>query len=114
MKLAWDSRKARDRADGKYVREASAQPYHTARWTRLSAAFRAEHPLCAICLSQGKYVPSTCVDHIVPWPVCEDRFFDRSNLQALCDRCNNEKGQRDKAVIAEWRRCRNTAGNEGE
>lgn len=41
-------------------------------------------------------------DHIVPWPVCQD-FFDRSNLQSLCQTCNIAKGNRDKVVIAKWR-----------
>jgi len=43
------------------------------------------------------------VDHITPYPICKDYFFDRSNLQALCDECNHEKGQRDKKLIQEWK-----------
>ena len=50
-----------------------------------------------------------CVDHIIPWPICADRFFDRTNLQALCDDCNHEKGQKDKKKIQEWKR--QQAGN---
>lgn len=86
-----------------YVREKSAEPYHTYRWAKLSRAFRAEHPLCEECRKKGIIKASTCVDHIEPWPICGDRFYDRSNLQALCDECNHLKGQRDKKKIQEWK-----------
>jgi len=106
-KLPWDSEKEAQEhsAVGKvpYRRERSDDPYHTYRWTRLSRSFRVAHPICAECERAGRIVPSTCVDHIVPWPVCDD-FYDIHNLQALCDRCNAEKGNRDKARIARWRK----------
>ena len=104
MKLRWDAPGRPDKSDGKYVRERSADPYHTNRWTKLSRAFRASHPLCAECQRKGVIKPATCVDHIEPWPVCgEQGFFDRANLQPLCDECNHEKGQRDKKKIQEWK-----------
>lgn len=100
-RLPWDHPA---RTEGRaYVRDRSADPYHTARWTRLSRAFRAEHPLCEECQRNGIIKPATCVDHIEPWPICADRFYDRTNLQALCDDCNHLKGQKDKQKIKEWR-----------
>lgn len=102
-RLPWDHPARTEKTDG-YVRERSADPYHTARWTRLSRAFRVEHPLCACCQSKGIIKPATCVDHVTPWPICgEQGFFDRANLQPLCDECNHEKGQRDKKKIQEWK-----------
>ena len=101
--LPWDSQTQAAKSEGKYVRQRSADPYHTSKWTRLSRAFRAEHPICAECWRKGIIKPSTCVDHIIPWPICADRFFDRSNLQALCDECNHLKGQQDKKIIAKGR-----------
>lgn len=81
----------------------SAALYHTWRWTQLSRAFRIEHPLCEECKRRGRLRPATCVDHIEPWPICgEQGFFDRANLQALCNDCNNRKGQRDKKRIQAW------------
>lgn len=103
MKLPWDHPRTADRHSGKYVRERSADPYHTSRWTRLSLAFRTEHPLCAECARQGRVRAATCVDHITPYPLCKD-FYDRSNLQSLCDECNHLKGQRDKKLIQEYKK----------
>ena len=102
MRLAWDSNSHASKRAGEYQRERSADPYHSYRWTRLSRAFRAEHPLCALCQKEGRITAADVVDHIVPWPVCED-FYDRNNLQSLCEKCNHDKGQRDKKIIAQWR-----------
>ena len=104
MKLVWDHPNRVDSHDGRYHRERSSGLYHSARWTRLSRAFRVNHPLCAECLRQGKIVAATCVDHIVPYPICADYFFDESNLQSLCGECNHLKGQRDKIKIQEWKK----------
>ena len=102
--LPWDSERRKE-SQGKYIRERSAPIYNTWRWIKLSRAFRAEHPLCEECKRRGVIKPSTCVDHIEPWPVCGvERFYDRTNLQALCNECNHAKGQRDKKKIQEWKR----------
>ena len=105
MKLAWDSKKTAARQEGKVESWEGTSLYHTSRWTRLSRRYRAMHPLCAECQRNGRIEPATCVDHVVPWPICgEERFFDESNLQPLCDKCNNLKGHRDKKLIQEWRK----------
>lgn len=98
MKLPWDSKAKRMKLAGQYVRPRSDDPYHTSRWTRLSRAFRAEHPLCAECLRKGIIKEAEVVDHIIPWPVCKD-FYDRSNLQSLCAECNRLKGIRDRDTV---------------
>ena len=104
-RLPWDPPPGPSPFPKKTSREQPGAPYHTWRWTKLSRAIRAEHPLCAECQRRGIIRPATCVDHITPWPICgEQGFFDRSNLQALCDDCNNQKGLRDKAKIQAWKR----------
>jgi len=110
MRLAWDSQAAAAKAQGGYVRERSADPYHTNRWTRLSRAFRAEHPLCAECERRGIICAAEVVDHINPWPICGPQgFYDRSNLQALCSQCNITKGNQDKKLIQQWKQSRKEA-----
>ena len=103
MRLVWDSAKRSEKHDGGYHRDRSDDPYHTYRWTRLSRAFREQHPLCEECRKRGVIKSAEVVDHIIPWPVCED-FFDRTNLQSLCGDCNTAKGNRDKKLIQEWKR----------
>lgn len=102
MKLAWDSEKKPEGKGSGRKFERSADLYHTARWTRLSRAWRTSHPLCEECRKRGVIKSAQVVDHIVPWPVCGD-FFDRTNLQSLCQDCNMAKGNRDKKRIQEWR-----------
>lgn len=102
--LAWDTQETRDRVSGRYVRERSGAPYNTSRWHKLAKAFLEEHPLCEECKRNGRLRAAQCVDHIDPWPICKDYFFECRNLQALCYECNNMKGQRDKQRIQEWRR----------
>lgn len=102
MKLAWDSKKRVDRSDGGYHRERSDDLYHTFRWTKMAKAWRDSHPLCEECKKRGVIKLGTVTDHVIPWPVCGE-FFRQDNLQTLCEECNNLKGQRDKALIREYR-----------
>ena len=102
-RLPWDPANKVDKHDGGYHREQSNELYHTVRWTKLSKKFRANHPLCAECLRKGVLKESQCVDHIIPFPICND-FFDESNLQALCNECNMLKGIEDRAKIQQWKR----------
>lgn len=81
----------------KYERSRSDDRYHSWRWTKESRAFRESHPLCEECLKKGLYVPSEVVDHIIPIAIHD--FWDESNWQALCSKCNAAKGNRDKKII---------------
>lgn len=102
MKLAWDPQSRREKSDG-YVRRRSDEPYHSSRWTKLARAWKVEHPLCEECKRKGIIKAAEVVDHIIPWPICQD-FFDRSNLQSLCEDCNREKGYKDRPVIERWKK----------
>ena len=91
--LAWDSQTTRDRNAGRYIRERSGAPYNTSRWHKLAKAFIEDHPLCEECKRKGILKAAECVDHI-----------DTRNLQALCNQCNIDKGNKDKKRIQEWRK----------
>lgn len=75
-------------------RERSDELYHSRRWTKLSKAFRSEHPLCVECERKGIITPSEVTDHIIP--IGYHDFWDQANWQALCRKCNIIKGNRDK------------------
>ena len=47
-------------------RPSAARRGYGPRWRRARAAFLAQHPLCAACRAQGRVVPATVVDHVVP------------------------------------------------
>lgn len=72
-------------------RQSAAARGYDARWQRERLRFLRENPLCVSCRRQGRLTAATVVDHIVPHRGDEDRFWDRSNWQALCARCHNKK-----------------------
>ena len=84
------------RPQGFSRKEDSMPEYHTHRWTRLSRAFRRQHPLCAECQRKGRIAEAEVTDHIIPPWVEGVDFWDASNWQPLCRRCNLAKGARDR------------------
>lgn len=75
------------RYDGK---RTEAKFYHSARWKGLRDWFLTQHPLCEVCLREGRVEPAKIVDHIVEIKDGGARY-DTDNLQALCDACHNKK-----------------------
>lgn len=65
--------------------------YSLPRWKREAHAFLTRNPLCVDCLDLGAVVPATDVDHMLPHRGNRQRFFDRSNWQALCHPCHSRK-----------------------
>ena len=93
--------KSKPRAKKMENRERSSELYHTYRWTKASKIYRELHPLCEDCKKKGIIQAAEVVDHIIPYPVCED-FFDEQNWQSLCKKCNIEKGNKDKKIIQDF------------
>lgn len=69
-------------------------PY-TKGWNALATRYREEHPLCESCLVQGRTIPATETDHIIPRIVAESRTMDDTNIQALCHACHSHKTWRE-------------------
>lgn len=61
------------------------------RWQKARGAFLKTHPLCVKCQSEGKLVPATVVDHIVPHRGDPHLFWDEGNWQSLCKSCHDTK-----------------------
>lgn len=61
-------------------------PYGAA-WQRQRAATLRAEPLCRMCLSAGRTVAATVVDHIQPLE--DGGTNEQSNLQPLCKRCHD-------------------------
>lgn len=83
-------------------RPRSRDEYHTNRWTVMSRKFREANPLCARCREKGNLVPAEVTDHVIPVEICGN-FWDRSNWQPLCRKCNIQKGNEDKELIRKYR-----------
>lgn len=83
----------------------SRPEYHTARWARMRKVYLndREHVWCVRCKAQGRYTLAKVVDHIIPAEICAD-FWDQSNWQPLCEKCNAQKGAEDKKLIREHQR----------
>ena len=61
---------------------------------RLRAAVLAEEPFCRLCLPLGKRVKADVVDHIVALAMGGSN--ERSNMQALCNPCHDEKSKAER------------------
>jgi len=86
--------------DGRYCEEhkalhpdrpSAASRGYGSKWQRVSKAYLRKHPLCVKCLSEGKYVSASVVDHIVPHRGDKLLFWNESNWQALCKPCHDRK-----------------------
>lgn len=69
--------------------------YKTSAWRNLRAAVLRQEPLCRECQRHERVVAAVLVDHITPARTPGVDFFDRANLQPLCNDCHERKSQRD-------------------
>jgi 5-methylcytosine-specific restriction enzyme A len=77
------------------ARPSAARRGYGRRWRRARAAFLARYPLCATCRSQGRVVPATVVDHVVPHRGDQRLFWDRGNWAPSCKACHDAKTARE-------------------
>ena len=90
----WRSTAEVKRALDRQRPSASARGY-SARWRRARLAFLARHPLCASCQAEGRLVPATVVDHVVPHRGDQTLFWDQGNWAPACKRCHDAKTARE-------------------
>jgi 5-methylcytosine-specific restriction endonuclease McrA len=75
-------------------RESSAKRGYGYKWQKAREGFLKSHPLCAMHLDLGQYVPATLVDHIDPHKGDQTKFWNRANWQSLCKDCHDGAKQR--------------------
>jgi len=61
------------------------------KWQKSRVPFLKAHPLCVYCKTKGIITAARVVDHIVPHKGDMNRFWDKTNWQALCISCHNRK-----------------------
>lgn len=72
-------------------RPSAAKRGYGSKWQRVSKAYLRKHPLCVKCMSEGRYVPATVVDHIQAHRGDETLMWNQDNWQALCKPCHDRK-----------------------
>lgn len=72
-------------------RPSASRRGYTSKWRRLSKQYLRKHPMCVRCMAEGKFVPATVVDHIIPHRGDETLMWSQDNWQALCKPCHDKK-----------------------
>ena len=75
-----------DRNYNKYTRSANHNKKYGRAWKRIRDRYAKAHPLCEMCLKEGRLTPMTEVHHIKP--VQEGGGNEDSNLMSLCHSCH--------------------------
>ncbi|MFK3938927.1 HNH endonuclease [Alkalihalobacillus sp. NPDC078783] len=66
---------------------ASSRGYD-ARWRKARKMYLRRNPLCVRCEMNNDLVSATIVDHIKPYEVDMQLFWNEKNWQALCKTCH--------------------------
>jgi 5-methylcytosine-specific restriction protein A len=84
---------------GKEQRATAAQRGYGARWQKTSRAYLQAHPLCVGYpkgVHEKRAVAAECTDHIKAHKGDMKLFWDPSNWQPLCIRCNSLKASTEE------------------
>ena len=80
----------------KYERSSDVNRKYGRAWKRIRDRYAAEHPLCEMCLKEGRLTPVQEVHHILP--VSKGGTHARDNLMSICQSCHikihNDLGDR--------------------
>ncbi|HSW62191.1 MAG TPA: HNH endonuclease signature motif containing protein [Dissulfurispiraceae bacterium] len=63
--------------------------YDSVRWRKARIWWLNSHPLCVMCLQQGRDTAATVIDHIIPHNDDYEKFWDSNNWQSLCASCHS-------------------------
>lgn len=77
-------------------RETPAERGYDAWWRRERALHLSASPLCVYCAGDGRVVPASVVDHIVPHHGDRALFRSKANWQSLCANCHNGRKQSEE------------------
>ena len=72
----------------KYERSADVNRKYGRAWKRIRDRYAAEHPLCEMCLKEGRLTPVREVHHIQP--ISKGGTHAADNLMSLCQSCHNK------------------------
>ena len=81
-------RKAERDRYNKYERSPDVNRKYGRAWQRIRNRYAAAHPLCEMCLKEGKLTPVEEVHHIKP--ISQGGDHRESNLMSLCQSCHTK------------------------
>jgi 5-methylcytosine-specific restriction protein A len=79
--------KAEAKRYNKYDRDPGSGRRYGRTWKQIRSAFLASHPLCEMCIAEGRLTPATLVHH--KRKLTDGGTNDEDNLQALCLECHS-------------------------
>ena len=77
-----------DREYNHYQRDPESKKRYGRAWKRIRDRYAAEHPLCEMCLKEGRLTPVQEVHHMLP--VSKGGTHARDNLMSLCQSCHTK------------------------
>ena len=72
----------------KYERSLDINQKYGHAWRRIRDRYAAAHPLCEMCLGEGRLTPVQEVHHILP--VSQGGTHSMDNLMSLCQSCHTK------------------------
>lgn len=72
----------------KYTRSPDTNKKYGRAWKRIRDRYAAAHPLCEMCLKEGRLTPVEEVHHILP--ISQGGDHRESNLMSLCQSCHTK------------------------
>jgi 5-methylcytosine-specific restriction protein A len=84
-------------------RASASERGYDSRWTKLRAAYVAQHPLCEDCIAEGRTMAVHEVDHIIPINGINDPLrLMWDNLRSRCRSHHASKTRQDERIRAEY------------
>jgi len=74
-----------------FRRDSAHKRGYNRTWQKQSKVFLSQAKWCRKCMADDKYNIATVVDHIIPHRRNKELFWDKTNWQALCKRCHDQK-----------------------
>ena len=80
--------KQENRRYEKYDRDPAVRRRYGRAWKRIRDRYAAAHPLCEMCLKEGRLTPVEEVHHILP--ISKGGDHRETNLMSLCQSCHTK------------------------
>ncbi len=77
-----------ERRYNRYERDPDISKKYGRAWKRIRDRYAAKHPLCEMCLKEGRLKPVEEVHHILP--ISKGGDHRESNLMSLCQSCHTK------------------------